>query len=1164
MEIQDEDFQRFNGSIDFEDEEIFNWNKPNTEQISKERFSGGYSVLRQSLVSSPIVKKLYRFKYSLNKKLEGLAAESFEDDGSILTKKMMRELRQPNPDSFDMDIDDDLESEMLRYTTTDRNVQGAENIEVDLTEEYKPELQEIIVAIRHTSILIDNEYEVKLPSTVRSCDVLRGSQLEDNVWDEDSLLITLASGYLLLIRFFHVDNTAKPYVVQWWKTSSFVKHLPTLSDVGRETLAHSSGNLIALTSAQGCIRLHHCTQTPHGVILDLHQNINFDGTILHTCFLEPLKDVSEKDHALIFSLMVTSHRRYMIRLFEFWLEEKHIMEHSPFLLTNEFDVPVFVFPFQQSAFLMMENKIVVISVNQILSVDYNFLTADFDGAFPTGYYKPVTPITSDNEVLISTEDGTIYSVIVLSDRIHVKPILKAPKLSHFILEKVTDGYGLYYTCSFGSGGYTVYPELLSDEVDFKNLHANRERAQRFNNWAPLLDVELVDTRSNSQELWLAHGKSLSRIRKGYAANREIQDPKLRKAHKVYCHAFDDDIYFIFSFVDKTLVYRYEDDQLIDVEDSGLDLINRTISVSSLGSVCFQVLENSLVVTDFASDHTMRKEFEKEVLLADSMDLFTAIITEDFSLDGEVRNFLTVFESSGDIHNFGHQIQLDLTVSFVKFLEINETIYLVVAAPGVLKVFRKDTTSFIHLKDFPIEFQEPHDVSIIKDIILISSRFGEVASFETKSSIDGLDLAYKYTLKISQSPIELYATDEEVLLISKELWRLNHKEKYPVPVIFDDQKDRTVFSVIVLNSQSYAVLRDDCFCFVSVSKHQEPVLKSIKLSQVPKKIKYLSHLGVFAIISENSLEFTSKVSRLESRIYTKRKSPLLFDDESPLSLSEWIFPTNDKAFRNILIGCNSSTGGSIKVLQPKLLNDGSDIIEAHQIYTAKTDGPVLAFEQLDAKTVIYSSGLKLMVSSYDLESKNFLDSVIVHEFNSLIMGIDVQKDLVLVSTKDYSVAKFKVVGGTLEMSDNDFSVRKVTNSLVLTEHVAITTDKLHCSITGLENQETKFKSYVPFVPKLVRCNFKPLWYTGDISNRFIAYGIGGEIQLYTILDKNSELRDNNNYQKRAPPNLVTQKGLWDLNNELWVSDRDANVVDGDRLLATCATDSVTDLLHAVAL
>lgn len=1163
MEIEEEDFQRFSGSIDFGDDNIFNWNEPNIEQITKERFSGGYSVLKQSLVSSPIVKKLYRFKYSVNKKLAGLAAEAFEDDGSILTKKMARELRQPNPDSFDMDIDDDLESEMLRYTTTDRAAQNSkEIIEIDLTEEYKPELQEIIVAIRHTSILINNENEVKLPSTVRSCDVLRGSQIEDEVWDEDSLLLTLSSGYLLLIRFFHIDDAPKPYVVQWWKTSSFVKHLPALSDVGRETLAYSSGKLIALTSAQGSIRLHHCSQTPHGVMLDLHQNVNFDGTILHTCFLEPLKDVSEKEHALIFSLMVTSHRRYMIRLFEFWLEEKHIMEHSPFLLTNEFDVPVFVFSFQQSAFLMMENKIVVISVNQILSVDYNFLTADFDGAFPTGYYKPTTQITSDNEVLISTEDGTIYSVIVLSDRIHVKPILKAPKLSQFILEKVPEGYGLYYTCSFGTGGYRVYPELLSDEVDYKDLLANSERTQRFNNWAPLLDVELVDTRNKTQELWLAHGKSLSRIRNGYSAIREIQDAKLRKAHKVYCHTFDDEIYFIFSFVDKTLVYKYEEDQLMDVEDSGLDLINRTISISSLQSVCFQVMEDALVVTDFASEHTMRKDFENEVLLADSIELYTAIITEDFSLDGEICNFLTIFESSGDIHNFGDQIQLGLTVSFVKFLTIDSAVFLVVGGPELLKVFKKNDTSFLFLKDISIQIEEPHDLVYIDGRLLISSRLGEFASFEINLSNTGLDLLHRYTLKLSQSPIEFYAAETEILLISKELWKLNAKEKYPVPVIFDDQKERTVFSAIVLNSQSFAVLRDDCFCFVLVSKHPEPVLKSIKLSQVPKKVKYLSHLGVFAVISENSLEFTSKVSKLESRIYSKRKSPLLFDDESPLSLSEWIFPTNEKAFRNILIGCRSSTGGSIKVLQPKLLNDGSDIIEAHQIYTAKTDGPVLAFEQLDAKTVIYSSGMKLAVCTYDLETKNFLDSVVVHEFNSLIMGIDVQNDLVLVSTKDYSVAKFKSIDGKLELSDNDFSVRKVTNSLVLSEHVAITTDKLHCSITGLENQETKFKAYVPFVPKLLRCQFKPLWYTGDISNRFIAYGIGGEIQLYTILDKDSELGADKSYHK-TPPTSVTQKGLWELNNELWISDRDTNVVDGDRLLAASSNDSTIDLLHAIA-
>lgn len=1171
MEVHLEDLKDFSDDFNFESEGLYHWKSSHEEESFGGEEQIEYSVLKQSLVSSPIVKNIYRIRYSISKKLEGLEDESSEDDGSIMTKKMMRELRRPNPDSFDMDIDDDLETEMLKYTSVDDATPGRAlgDIEIDLTEEYEPELKEAVVLIRHSSILINNELEVRLPSTVRSSNVLRGSKVEESIWDEDSLIITLSSGYLLLIRLFLVDKDVKPYVVQWWKTSSSPKQIPTLEDVGRETLTHCSGSLVALTAAQGRIRVLHCTQTKHGVMFDSLQNINFDGNILHSCFLEPLKDVSESNHALIFSLVVTSHRRYMIRLFEFWLDQKHIMEHSPFLLTNEFDIPVFVLPIKQGVFLMMEKKIVIITVNQILSADYNFLEVDFDGAFPTGYYKPTSKIKStdddEEEVLISTEDGMIYSVVVVQYSIRIFPIIKVPKLSQFVLERVEEGFRLYYACSFGYGGYRLLPTLLSYDDNYKVPFDAYNHMEKVDNWAPLLDVEVVDTKDR-QELWLANARSLSKLRYGYKAVKEIQDNKLRKAYKVFSHIFGYELYFIFSFFDKTLVFKYEDEQLIDVEESGLELVNRSIVISSFGSVCFQVLERCIIATDFSSENLLKKDLDDEVILADCIGIYVAIVTESIDIHDKYVNKLIIFESSGDIHRFGDEFNLELPTNVVKYFYEGSELFLAVAGTNFVKIFRKSSSGFDLELEFAIDFTDPNDVTVFSGSLLISSRVGEIASYDLKVSTGKLYITLNYKLKLSELPIEFHSTTSELFLICKDLWKLKSGEKYPRPVIFDEQKERTVYSIIKLTEEKYAVLREDGFSFVNISKHMQPILKSIKLSQVPKKVKYISHLGIFAIISESSLIFTNKLAKLETRLYSKRESQSLFEDETPLSLSEWVLPTNDKAFRNLLIGSTTSTGGSIKVLQPKFSNESKDVVEAYEIFSAKTDGPVLAFKQLSDDTIIYSSGVKLFTSKYDLNKKKMDEPALAKVFNALIMDIDVRDNTVLVSTKDYSVSTFQLKDRELHFTGDDYSVRKVTNSLLLNDKFIVSTDKLHCSVTGFQKNENVLKTFVsflPFVPKVKRCELKPLWYEDGIKYRFITYGIGGDIQLYTFVEKSTvqSLAQHLSAQK-SPPNTVTQKGLWELNDDLWVNDRNVNVIDGDKSLINYSSD-VVDLLKAIS-
>jgi hypothetical protein len=1140
------------------DESVTEWEIPRKEEQIPE-----YSaVIRHNIVTSPLVRDIYRFSYARNKPLQGMEEANEDEQGNFMTKSMFKELNMPDSDSFGADIDgfDDLEEEMLKYTANE--AQNQSSVPPDMPGDYKPELQTITITIHQSQITVNKDLIFNLPAAVRASNVLRGASLGQNQRDEDTLLLTLSSQFLLMIRFFDTEGKVRPYVVQWWRTSHMQDQLSKVTNVGRDISTHHSGSAFALTAQQDSIRLCYCSQTPRGVMIDRIQNLVFDGTVLHSCFLDPLKDVSD-DHAMLCSLMVTSSRRYVIRLFEWWIDEGKVTEHTPLLLTNDFDVPVLVFAFKQSIFMIMEKSIVLVGVNNILSADYRFLSSDFPGSFPVSFFRPTTPMIAedpDNEVLIATEDGTIYSVVIYDDKIHIRPILRVPKISHFILENHGSQYHLIYSSDLSYGGYMIFDEITKDATATDILASSTgEMVFKWDNWAPLWDVEIVDAKEGNQELWLAHGRYLSRLRYGFPARKEIIDTSLKRAYKVFQHIANDNLYLIFSFVDKTLIFQLDEDALIDIEGCGLELVKSTIHVSSVDDICIQITEDSIIAMDFADDESILiKDLEEHIVLADCHDNVIGIITE--AVMGRILvTKLTLYELYGGLNKISNDIVLQEKPNFIKFIKFSDILYAVIGSDQYLTFYRRTEDGFRKHSDIAIDLSEPHSLIAHHNIIYVSSRYGSYSVYSITGDSVTIKLSHIYTLQLESTPIDLELRPDHIVLVSKHMWRLEFGGKYPIPIVFQESKERTVFSSVSIMETKYAVLRDDGFAIVDVSPDYKPILKTIKLGKVPKKLKYISHLGIFAIITENMLIFANKYTRLEERLFCKKETKVMFENENLLCISEWVLPTTDKAFRNLLIGCSSEHGGSIKVLQPKLSKESSSIVEAYEIYNIKTPNAVLAVEQLTEKVIIYSSGCELYTSSYDQQTRKMKDSMLVNSFSSLITAIDVKDDTVLISTKDYSITKLTT---DLKVIEGHCIARKVTNSVIIDSDLTVTTDKLHCTIVGVAKHECLFKAYVKFVPKVKRCAFVPVWFNSALT-RFLAFGIGGDIQMYTVLNK-SQLEEYMFYYKRVKSGLdktVTMKGLWDLNSE-WFTEKDINVYDADGFRNL--PDQFGELLNAVSI
>lgn len=650
--------------------------------------SSRQQIIKKTLLSSPVILNIYPlFKVQVKKPFQGLSPESFNDEN---LQNLMERDSDSQRDAFGDDIDCDLFSE--------ESSPCARKPQMDVLP--PPLLREITVFVNHTSLRI-NGILFPLKAAVRSSCIIRTAAIlaglgQRNV--EDSLLISLKSGFLLLVRLFWVpqdfsdsdyslqnghvipddgNNIFKPFVVQWWRTGR-PESASALASTGYSLHAQSLGLLIASTSQTGLIRIHNTQYTEMGMLLQKHFNVDSGGIILNSCFASPKLGRIE-DHCMFLAMVSIPDNRLQLNLYSwrtgvFW---GHGLDKSEFPLmlpaAHEIYAPaIFIVSLRElGGFLFVyEHKVVIVTIHQLLSADYKFRSVNSPwekSSFPTSYYLLATTLNGDldpacDEVHIATDTGLIYTMIISENDATVwRTFTVKDPISVFTIEKHESNVNLIYSSYGGScrdylidGGIIASHEIISCR--------DRRAAtvtKKYQNWAPVVDVAVVkpeESRASTTELWgivgLGDSSKLCHFRSGYRATLMGHPHRgFKNSDKLLYVEFGERKLLFVSLMSSTRLLCYDTDSnlsVIEVENECFIHEERTLLISKVlnewGEFIVQITPTHILLTNLADANLKLGMGKDRLLMADFLDGIIAIVADDtverkiklklFSLDFE--------------------------------------------------------------------------------------------------------------------------------------------------------------------------------------------------------------------------------------------------------------------------------------------------------------------------------------------------------------------------------------------------------------------------------------------------------------------------------------------------------------------------------------------------
>ncbi|KAI5969337.1 hypothetical protein CANMA_001657 [Candida margitis] len=613
--------------------------------LNDDNIDHNYLIAKQTLVNSPAILHIYTdFKVKINKPFKGSSSK-------LLNDAEYQYLTPPEEDSqMDaFDEDDDILEELNTSATG-----GIEQVE----KEEDPVFELAHVLVKYQSILI-NGVDYRFKSAVRSSCIIRASLAQE----EDHILVSLKSGFLLLLRIFLVPRNIrdidygykplskdrpfvfKPFIVQWWNLQQ-KSNYPELNTSGFVLRSSPSGLSTISCSASQSFRIYKTVEQSNcGTVLQNHLNVPLNGFLVDSCFIES-KSAMQTD--MFLSLVFTEHRRLYINLFSwfnFYSSDPSISKSS-LPLENTFDIPIFIAPLlQNSAFLFVSpTKLTVISVHDIISGHYEFKSSDFRaGSFPTNFYVPKSQIRSMgdyevDEVLLSSDIGVFYSILISKSGIEsIAPIARASEnITTFTFERTSAGYELKYASASGQTNTVILSELYEPEYtcDIKNdtklSHSKTELLEKSPNWAPVIDFQVVPSsvsgefdRLKKDEFWSITGSAsrfkLSHIKVGYYGSKQDEGYiELRKVVQSWLLELLSRSVLICAFSFETKLLEFDgssDNDMVEVEDAEICKDEQTIFCGVVRSSQFtnaiaddvdyiiQVTTRSVTVTDLTSLHT---------------------------------------------------------------------------------------------------------------------------------------------------------------------------------------------------------------------------------------------------------------------------------------------------------------------------------------------------------------------------------------------------------------------------------------------------------------------------------------------------------------------------------------------------------------------------------
>ncbi|VEU21961.1 DEKNAAC102989 [Brettanomyces naardenensis] len=625
----------------------------------------------------------------------------------LLTPFAWQELTEPT-ESMDMFLqEDDEDDEILRELSptheehtpmaiedkADKAADDDDNSMEYIDDADNDDFYFIDVFIGSTSLSIgggQERHQFQFHSTVLSASVLPGN-LQSRY--EDTLIVSLESGMLLMIRFQLTSNgVVEPIITQRINLHNDGNENKILK-LGYHVSCFRLGTLVAVSAFSKVIKLFKVEYDRIG-IPSLTDSVNLltGGVILKTCFFEPLGN----DHVMMLNLVSTDDMLLHMEVNEFYMNNdlgSSVRKSAFSILSIKFEIPYFVIPLKvtKGILFVQETQCSVRGFSYFLSRDESDnLRIEYPGKQQTGfrpnsYYVPKSSITclpcdeyNDpdiimDQVVLSTCRPGLWLLDVFYNGKKSEWSMKIRKLStqpvefnHFSIEETADfEYELTYNNDKGvmdTKAIQLVPRRSGKEgYAMKVLNDD----SRETNWYPVYDYMVVNSlesklvgMASSQEFWCLgrSGKrgSLFCIRKGGRAVKDEPIAEFKNADKIYQFVASDTSYFVASFPCKSVVFCFdkdttdndemsvEEDDERSIEDDILVLedfcvAKGTIYFGSLQKDRFiQVFEDGWRIGTFSRSDTL-KQFDApfKIILAASDETHFAVAYESSTDSGNL-------------------------------------------------------------------------------------------------------------------------------------------------------------------------------------------------------------------------------------------------------------------------------------------------------------------------------------------------------------------------------------------------------------------------------------------------------------------------------------------------------------------------------------------------
>lgn len=430
-----------------------------------------------------------------------------------------------------------------------------------------PDYVRLLVVVRALLVTVD---AVEFPCAPIACCALVPGTAPHHPAVDDSLLLVLTCGSLLLVRFFHT-HTVEPRVVQCLRADPATGAAALTHTVA----VHTLGLYAAVAASHHRLRLLHLIRSElGGLAIHLFHDVYAPGPLHHAVFMPPYAD----NPGLVMLAVVATRGRPVVLCFRWnmlapW---RAITEYSPYTLAA---VPALVAPLDASAVVMCSGaSLQVLTVHQILNGENDVCAAVVDDPItavhtgptvfpladllPASAYAPYLAASVSQCVVVA---GTTLLAVSVVDHTQVvaTPLMTLPRDTSVLqLHRNDPDVMISHATPTGTGQAVVVDRhLVSSHIRVGKVLLPRQLeavvVADLAGWGPVLDCQVLA----SHGVWcLNSDPSVVHVRNGYRATKRHASGN--PTSRFFCGEVDERVYVVDSGVFATAATGVAVDSLL--------------------------------------------------------------------------------------------------------------------------------------------------------------------------------------------------------------------------------------------------------------------------------------------------------------------------------------------------------------------------------------------------------------------------------------------------------------------------------------------------------------------------------------------------------------------------------------------------------------------------